>query len=118
MRHGIIGNCAYSALLQDGSIEWMCWPRLDSSFVFGPMLDEQRGGAYVVEMVDADLGITFLPAMAAGSALLRNTKVRLYPLGEKSYRNIGLAWRKGSSRAEEFSLLGELLSANRHRPDR
>jgi LysR family hydrogen peroxide-inducible transcriptional activator len=68
----------------------------------------------LVEMVDADLGITFLPAMAAGSALLRNTKVRLYPLGEKSYRNIGLAWRKGSSRAEEFSLLGEFVSANRH----
>jgi GH15 family glucan-1,4-alpha-glucosidase len=54
MRHGIIGNCAYSALLQDGSIEWMCWPRLDSSFVFGPMLDAKRGGAYVVEMVDAE----------------------------------------------------------------
>ena len=24
---GIIGNCAFSALVRDGSVEWMCWPR-------------------------------------------------------------------------------------------
>jgi LysR family hydrogen peroxide-inducible transcriptional activator len=69
----------------------------------------------LVEMVDADLGITFLPEMAAGSALLRNTQVRLYPLGEKSHRKIGLAWRKGSNRSEEFALLGEFITANRPR---
>ncbi len=63
----------------------------------------------LIEMVDADLGISFLPAMAEGSALLRNTRVKLYPLAESSYRRIGLAWRKGSSRAEEFLLLGEQL---------
>ena len=67
----------------------------------------------LVEMVDADLGITFLPEMATGSALLRNTQVRLYPLGEKSSRKIGLVWRKGSNRVEEFNLLGEFLTANR-----
>jgi GH15 family glucan-1,4-alpha-glucosidase len=50
---GIIGNCSYSALLRDGSVEWLCWPRLDSSFVFGPILDRERGGAFVVEGVDA-----------------------------------------------------------------
>lgn len=63
----------------------------------------------LVEMIDADLGITFLPEMAKGSALLRNTKVRMYPLAENSYRTIGLAWRKGSRRAEEFELLGEFI---------
>jgi LysR family transcriptional regulator, hydrogen peroxide-inducible genes activator len=63
----------------------------------------------LVEMVDADLGITFLPEMAEKSALLRNTRVRLYPMREESYRTIGLAWRKGSGRAEEFRLLGEFL---------
>ena len=63
----------------------------------------------LIEMVDADLGISFLPAMADGSVLLRNTRVRLYPLAENSYRQIGLAWRKGSSRVEEFELLGEFL---------
>ena len=63
----------------------------------------------LIEMVDADLGISFLPAMAEGSALLRNTRVKLYPLAESSYRQIGLAWRKGSSRVEEFLMLGEFL---------
>jgi LysR family hydrogen peroxide-inducible transcriptional activator len=68
----------------------------------------------LVEMVDADLGITFLPQMATDSTILRNTRVRLYPMDKRSYREIGLVWRKGSGRAEEFSLLGEYIKA--HRP--
>lgn len=67
----------------------------------------------LIEMVDADLGITFLPEMAQGSSLLRNTRVRLYPMGEQSYRTIGLVWRKGSRRTDEFRLLGEFLRDNR-----
>ena len=49
----LIGNCSYNALLRNGSVEWMCWPRPDSSFVFGPLLDEQRGGGFAIEGVDA-----------------------------------------------------------------
>lgn len=67
----------------------------------------------LIEMVDADLGISFLPEMSAGSALLKNTRVKLYPLAESSYRQIGLAWRKGSNRVEEFKLLGSFLTENR-----
>lgn len=67
----------------------------------------------LIEMVDADLGITFLPEMARGSALLRNTRVRMWPLGEKSYRKIGIVWRRGSRRAEEFRLLGGFIRDNR-----
>ena len=63
----------------------------------------------LIEMVDADLGVTFLPEMAKGSSLLRNTRVKLWPMGERSYRTIGLVWRKGSRRAAEFRLLGEFL---------
>jgi LysR family hydrogen peroxide-inducible transcriptional activator len=63
----------------------------------------------LVEMVDADLGITFLPEMARGSSLLRNTRVKMYPVDSRSYRTIGLAWRKGSARATEFQLLGEFI---------
>jgi GH15 family glucan-1,4-alpha-glucosidase len=51
---GIIGNCAYSALVRDGSVEWMCWPRPDSSFVFGSLLDRENGGVFAVEGVDAE----------------------------------------------------------------
>ena len=55
MTHGlaIIGNCSYSALLKEGSVEWLCWPRPDSSFVFGPLLDREQGGAFAIEGVDA-----------------------------------------------------------------
>ncbi len=67
----------------------------------------------LVEMVDADLGVTFLPEMATGSALLKNTRVRLKPLEASSYRTIGLAWRKGSRRVEEFELLGQFLTESR-----
>jgi GH15 family glucan-1,4-alpha-glucosidase len=49
---GLIGNCSYNALLSQGSVEWLCWPRPDSSFVFGPLLDRKRGGSFVVEGVD------------------------------------------------------------------
>ena len=67
----------------------------------------------LIEMVDADLGITFLPEMARGSTLLKNTRVRLHPLSDKSYRDIGLAWRRGSRRVDEFRLLGEFLRDKR-----
>ena len=67
----------------------------------------------LIEMVDADLGISFLPAMAEGSAMLRNTRVRLHPLAEHSYRQIGLAWRKGSNRIDEFTMLGDFIAASR-----
>jgi len=67
----------------------------------------------LVEMVDADLGITFLPEMAEGSSILRNTRVKLFKVSENSFRTIGLAWRKGSARAEEFRLLGEQIAKAR-----
>lgn len=70
----------------------------------------------LVEMVDADLGVTFLPEMARGSALLRNTRVKLFPLEKRSFRTIGLIWRKGSSRTEEFALLGDFITE--HSPAR
>ena len=64
----------------------------------------------LVEMVDADLGITFLPEMARDSLMLRNTRVRMKLVNEKATRTIGFAWRKGSARREEFGLLGEFIA--------
>ncbi|MEM7199593.1 MAG: glycoside hydrolase family 15 protein [Planctomycetota bacterium] len=52
MKFGIIGNCGYSALLDAGSVRWLCWPRMDSSFLFGGLLDEARGGSFDIEAVD------------------------------------------------------------------
>lgn len=67
----------------------------------------------LVEMVDADLGVTFLPEIARGSSLLRNTQVKMHALNERSYRTIGLAWRKGSARSEEFRLFGDFILRHR-----
>lgn len=46
---GIIGNCAYIAHVQKNTnINWLCWPRFDSSFVFGGLLDKQKGGEFSI----------------------------------------------------------------------
>lgn len=63
----------------------------------------------LISMVDSDIGITYLTEMAKNSSLLHNTDVKTYPLDKKSYREIGLAWRKGSAREEEFKMLGDVL---------
>lgn len=70
----------------------------------------------LIEMVDADLGITFLPEMAVGSSLLKSTNVKTYQVDEKSHRDIGLAWRKNSARVAEFRLLGDFIRNHRRKP--
>jgi len=60
----------------------------------------------LVSMVDSDIGITYLTEMAKNSPLLQNTDIQTYPLDEKSFREIGIAWRKGSARKDEFKILG------------
>lgn len=67
----------------------------------------------LVQMVDNDLGVTFLPEMSVGTALLRGTRVKTQPLKEKSYRTIALAWRSGSARGDEFRKLGEFIEQHR-----
>ena len=45
----IIGNCQYLALSDaDGSINWLCWPRFDSEFLFCSLLDSQKGGRFSI----------------------------------------------------------------------
>ncbi|RZK73289.1 MAG: glycoside hydrolase family 15 protein [Pedobacter sp.] len=46
---GIIGNCSYIAHVhKNTNISWLCWPRFDSSFVFGSMLDTKKGGEFSI----------------------------------------------------------------------
>lgn len=63
----------------------------------------------LVQMVAADIGVTFIPAMAQDSLMLQGSKIELHAMPDESCRKIGLAWRKGSSRNTEFAMLGELL---------
>lgn len=66
----------------------------------------------LIQMIDGDLGITFVPQMAVDSGLLKHTKVITSELKEKSYREIGLAWRKGSVRQHEFNLLADVIRSS------
>lgn len=46
---GIIGNCAFLAHInKNTNVDWLCWPRFDSSFVFGGLLDKQQGGEFSI----------------------------------------------------------------------
>ncbi|GAB3920676.1 glycoside hydrolase family 15 protein [Mucilaginibacter myungsuensis] len=46
---GIIGNCAYIAHVnKNTNIDWLCWPRFDSTFIFGQLLDKQKGGEFSI----------------------------------------------------------------------
>lgn len=51
--YGLIGNCAYLALIDtSANVSWLCWPKFDSSFLFGGLLDEDRGGEFSVRPAD------------------------------------------------------------------
>ncbi|HHP7241437.1 MAG TPA: glycoside hydrolase family 15 protein [Cyclobacteriaceae bacterium] len=46
---GLIGNCSFTAHIgMDTNVAWMCWPRFDSSFVFGSLLDKKKGGEFSI----------------------------------------------------------------------
>src|SRR6476661_399167 len=52
---GLIGNCAFLGLIDtDTAVRWLCWPRFDSSFVFGSLLDEELGGEYSIRPAHAE----------------------------------------------------------------
>jgi GH15 family glucan-1,4-alpha-glucosidase len=51
---GIIGNCSYLAYIDThAAVKWLCMPRFDSSFLFGSLLDEKKGGEFSITPVGA-----------------------------------------------------------------
>jgi len=74
--------------------------------------------ATLVQMVDNGLGMTLLPTLAVDAGLLRGTNLVTRPmLGDVPARRIGLVWRRGTGRRNEFRLLAKEL-AERTKPDR
>jgi LysR family hydrogen peroxide-inducible transcriptional activator len=67
----------------------------------------------LLEMVDGDLGVSFVPEMAKGSALLRGSNIVTWPMKESSYRDIALVWRKGSDQGDAFRTLGDFIRDHR-----
>lgn len=52
--HGIVGDLTTAALVAaDGTIDYLCWPALDSPSVFADLLDSGNGGAFsIVPVLD------------------------------------------------------------------
>ncbi|MGV3523410.1 MAG: glycoside hydrolase family 15 protein [Candidatus Sericytochromatia bacterium] len=49
LNYGLIGNCQISALISDqGSLDWLCLPRLDSPTLFAHLLDAEKGGHFAI----------------------------------------------------------------------
>jgi len=46
---GIVGNCSFLAYIDlNANVKWLCMPRFDSSFIFGSLLDEAKGGEFSI----------------------------------------------------------------------
>ncbi|WP_413557171.1 glycoside hydrolase family 15 protein [Bdellovibrio sp. HCB209] len=66
---GLIGNCAYNALINtDTNISWMCWPRFDSSFIFGSLLDNEKGGEFSIKPASGE-------SFNSSQTYLKNTNI-------------------------------------------
>jgi len=53
---GIIGNCNFIAHVHKSTnINWLCWPTFEDSFVFGCLLDTEKGGEFNIKLDDSHI---------------------------------------------------------------
>jgi GH15 family glucan-1,4-alpha-glucosidase len=91
--YAIIGDCQSAALVsRSGSIDWLCWPRFDSTSLFARMLDRGRGGEWeIMPRSDFRSSRRYLPGtnvletrFEAPSGIL--TLTDFMPLADDAYR--------------------------------
>ena len=63
----------------------------------------------LVQMVAAGIGVTLVPRLAIDADIAWGTGISLSRLAMPASRQIGLAWRRSSLRAEEFTTLADTL---------
>jgi LysR family hydrogen peroxide-inducible transcriptional activator len=64
----------------------------------------------LVQMVANGLGVTLLPQLAIDTGITKGLSLATVPFfGRPPSRSIGLAWRRGTARREEFRLFGREL---------
>jgi GH15 family glucan-1,4-alpha-glucosidase len=57
--YAIIGDCETAALVsRDGSIDWLCWPRFDSSACFAALLGGKEHGRWQIAPCDQQARVT------------------------------------------------------------
>ena len=56
----------------------------------------------LMQMVQCDIGITFIPEIAIKAKMLKHTTIQTLDMPAHAYREIGVAWRKGSRQENEF----------------
>jgi GH15 family glucan-1,4-alpha-glucosidase len=99
--HALISDCRSTALVDSaGSIEWLCWPRVDGPSVFARLLDPD-GGHWSIAPVEAStttrryldrtmvLETTFVTAsgtVVLTDALATGARERGHELGHRSPR--------------------------------
>lgn len=66
----------------------------------------------LLELVAAGQGITLLPEMAADRSVQADGRIRLIPFEDpEPARTLGVAWRKGSPRRQDFVALRDAIAA-------
>jgi hypothetical protein len=59
---GVIGNMRTTALVgMHGSVDWYCFPDIDSPSVFGAILDDGKGGRFVIARVEREAEGVYAP---------------------------------------------------------